>query len=324
MPVPQMSQMHELVRNQFVSHKLKIPPDWQPPSPGSLLELHYKKFAFKPEELLTIPGLPGKPNLFSASTANHYHTEAQKFLISKYDDFMNHTTTQLCDVWDKWQKSATITNVVVNGPVATGGQLVGPPMLPMLMAKVPLQRMMAKYYTVATTVLSTAWMAFQSSVKIPALPLYPQLAMFPGPSVPPFANTVQVPVGQLAHMPNFLSKYVTQKAMVSMLDHKEAEYKERIQRALGNAKSKVMGRMPSLPGVNGTWLDTPPMPTGPFAGELFDSISHAFENCFNQWKSSTLVSKLMVTGPVPSFAPPATPAGPIVGGLANMIPGGLT
>lgn len=319
-----MSQMHELVRNQFVSFKLKVPPDWQEPMAGSQLELHYKQFAFKPADLVTTPGLPGKPSLFGASSVNQMHTAAQKMLIAKFDEFMEHTTKQICDVWSKWQASATITNVVVNGPVAMGGQLVGPPLLPMLLGQVPVHQMMAKYYTVVSTVISTAWQQFISSVKIPSLPLYPQLAAFPGPMVPPMPNPVQVPFAALTQAQNFLSKTVLKSAMIASLAHKEEEFKERIERTLMDVKSKVASRMPTLPSMNNSWMQTPRLPTAPFAGELFDSITDAFEKCYNQWKASTMITNLMVTGPVPSFAPPAVPAGPIVGGIANMVPGGLT
>jgi hypothetical protein len=61
----------------------------------------------------------------------------------------------------------------------------------------------------------------------------------------------------------------------------------------------------------------------PYHVELFDSIADAFEKCFAVWQSTTMVTKVMGTGAVPSFAPPATPAGPVVGGTGNMTPGGF-
>jgi hypothetical protein len=36
-----------------------------------------------------------------------------------------------------------------------------------------------------------------------------------------------------------------------------------------------------------------------------------------------MVTNVLGTGPVPTFAPPYVPVGPVVGGIANMPPGGL-
>jgi hypothetical protein len=57
--------------------------------------------------------------------------------------------------------------------------------------------------------------------------------------------------------------------------------------------------------------------------ELFDGIADAFEKCFQIWQISTLVTNVLGTGPVPSFAPPVAPVGPVVAGVGNMIPGGF-
>jgi hypothetical protein len=38
---------------------------------------------------------------------------------------------------------------------------------------------------------------------------------------------------------------------------------------------------------------------------------------------STMVTNVLGTGPVPTFAPPYVPVGPVVGGVANQVPGGM-
>ena len=45
-------------------------------------------------------------------------------------------------------------------------------------------------------------------------------------------------------------------------------------------------------------------PMAPFHKELFEAISDAFEKCYNIWKVSTMVTNVLGTGPVPTFAPP--------------------
>jgi hypothetical protein len=57
--------------------------------------------------------------------------------------------------------------------------------------------------------------------------------------------------------------------------------------------------------------------------ELFDCIAGAFEKCFTLWQTTTMVTNVLGTGPVPTFAPPFVPVGPVVAGVGNMLPGGF-
>jgi hypothetical protein len=45
---------------------------------------------------------------------------------------------------------------------------------------------------------------------------------------------------------------------------------------------------------------------------------------FDVWAASTLVTNVMALGPVPSYAPPYVPVGPVMGGMVLPIPGVLT
>src|SRR5438309_1204142 len=104
MPAPIATDMHQLITTKFGSFKLKIPVDWK----GAITELHYKQFAFKDGHLFTSPNIPGIPVHFGAGALNKYHTEAQKFIISKVQNFMKHTTEHLCKSWGNWHQTATI------------------------------------------------------------------------------------------------------------------------------------------------------------------------------------------------------------------------
>jgi len=63
---------------------------------------------------------------------------------------------------------------------------------------------------------------------------------------------------------------------------------------------------------------------GPGNESLCEAIGDAFEKSVNLWKVSTMVTNVMGTGPVPTFAPPYVPTGPVVGGIGTMLPGGFT
>ena len=56
-------------------------------------------------------------------------------------------------------------------------------------------------------------------------------------------------------------------------------------------------------------------PTALHASDLFDAISKAFETVFPMFKATTLVNNVLGTGPVPTFAPPVVPVGPVLGGI---------
>ncbi|HRC58097.1 MAG TPA: hypothetical protein PKU97_19370, partial [Kofleriaceae bacterium] len=64
-------------------------------------------------------------------------------------------------------------------------------------------------------------------------------------------------------------------------------------------------------------------PQAPFHSQLFEAIATAFEQCYNLWKVSTMVTKVMGMGAIPTFAPPIVPAGPVIG-TATMMPSGFT
>ena len=56
---------------------------------------------------------------------------------------------------------------------------------------------------------------------------------------------------------------------------------------------------------------------------LYEAVAEAFEQAFQLWRVSTMVTNVLGTGPVPTFAPPYVPVGPVVGGVGIMPPGGF-
>lgn len=57
------------------------------------------------------------------------------------------------------------------------------------------------------------------------------------------------------------------------------------------------------------------------ASDIFDAVSKAFETVFLTFKSSTMMQNVLGTGPVPTFAPPFVPIGPVLAGVGNGPPG---
>lgn len=276
MPAPQASMMQQLARAKFMSFNLKVPANWQNPSDQD----QYDR-AFQASEKNTAPGAPP---LFQPATMNKYHTDAQKMHVAKIGAFIDGTCSAICSAWSQWQSLATMTGIMVNGPTASLGQIIGPPLQPLILMSAPkASPMELKYSNVIATVISTGWLSFTATVKIPGLPFYPAFAAFPGPLAPPMPN-VPVPFAALTQVPVSISANVLKMQMVGQLGD----------------------------------------PQAPFHAELFESIATAFEQCYNTWKVSTMVTNVLGTGPIPTFAPPFVPVGPVVGGTAVMTPAGFT
>lgn len=124
---------------------------------------------------------------------------------------------------------------------------------------------------------------FEQGVKVPGLPWYPTFAAFPGPVAPP--------------MPNAPTPLMTIAA----------------------------GGAAALKGdqVRNAIVQKLPTPRPPGSEQVAGAVAAALEAAVVMWLASTMVTNVMGSGSVPTFAPPYVPVGPVVGGLGNMVPGGL-
>jgi hypothetical protein len=229
--------------------------------------------------------VPGTPPLFIAASANKYHTDTQKMLIAKIGSFLDQTCSAICSAWSTWQSTVTMSGIIINGPAISLGQLVGAPWQMTIMGAgaVSTPNLM-KFTKVIASVISQAWTMFQSSVTFASpFPAFPAFAAFPGPVAPPIPSQVPIPFMSLFQVPVSLQAALLKTQMIGQLGD----------------------------------------PQAPFAPQIFEAISTAFEQCFDIWKTTTIVTKIMGTGPIPTFAPPFVPVGPVVMGTGNMLPTGL-
>jgi hypothetical protein len=253
MPAPIASAVQQLARLKFTSFNLTVPTSWKDPQ-GDAGDQYGR--AFKPNEKMSTPGMPP---LFQAATMNKYHTDTQKMHIAKVGAFIDGICSAICSAWSKWQSTATLVGVVITGPAALGGQIVGPPLTPLILAEAPKATPMElKYSTVIATVIGTAWLTFTATVKVAGPMWYPGFLLVPAPSLPPLPN-VPCPFAALIQVPVSISASVLKMQMVGQLAD----------------------------------------PQAPFSAELFESISDAFEKTYNLWKVSTLVNNVMGVGAGP-------------------------
>jgi hypothetical protein len=134
-------------------------------------------------------------------------------------------------------------------------------------------------------VFGTAWTQFQATIMIPGLPFYPAYAAFPGPMAPPMPNP---PVPLAALSPSGMS-IISGPAL----------------------KGQMVGQHGGKP-------------TDQNMQQIYDAVTDAIDKCFKIWLPSTMVNNVLATvAPVPTFAPPYVPVGPVVGGVGMMAPGGF-
>jgi hypothetical protein len=280
MPAPAAAMMSELAKMQFRTFAIKLPVDWNQPS-GDPAGGHYAR-AFDPSELVTVPPVV-PPGLFFPVSMNKYHCDTAREMSDKFTNFIDGICGAICSAWSQWQSTATLAGVIINGPTASMGQVVGPPLTPLIMASAPKATPQEiKYSSAVAQAIGTGWLSYTATIKVPGLPWYPAFAAFPGPVAPPTPN-VPTPVITLTQATASVSKSVLKAQMIGALADPKAFHHQ----------------------------------------ELFDSIADAFEKCLQVWQVSTQVMNVLGTGPIPTFAPPFVPVGPVVGGVGVMPPGGF-
>jgi len=280
MAAPQGSAMAMFAKQQFASFQITVPQKWQDPQ-DKMASDHYPQ-AFEEDEK-SVPSPIGMPLLFQTATANRYHTDNAQELHDRFSDYFDGICAAICQAWSAWQSAAAMSGVVVNAVTASGGQLTGPPWLPVILGSAPMDTdMEAKYSKAIAGAIHDGWQSYQSSINVPGLPWYPSFAAVPAPVAPPAPNT-PVPVAALAQVTASVGKPALKQSMISSFGDPQAQYHK----------------------------------------ELFDAVADAFEKCFQIWQASTMVTEVIGTGPVPSFNPPWVPVGPVVGGTGTMPPGGL-
>jgi hypothetical protein len=277
MPAPQDAIFSNLSKLQFISHQIKLPFKWKG------WDKDYLKAFAKEEMSAVLAALSPSTAAFMSMSTNVYHAATQKNISQLHFNFMDGISKAITTAWAQFHSMATLTNVIVNGPVASGGMVVGPDLEPLIMALAPkLTPMNLLYSKVVAKAIGDHFKQFIATIKVPGLPWYPSFAAFPGPVAPPTPN-IPASLSQLINVPALVSQNVLGKKMIAILN--------------------AAGALHHV--------------------ELFDGIAAAFEKCVKMWTTATMVTNVLATGPIPTFAPPVVPAGPVVAGLGNMTPGGF-
>jgi hypothetical protein len=196
------------------------------------------------------------------------------------------TLTKLCreafrDAVNDWLGKARIRGGQVNGPnaILMPGCLASDANIEatILMKLVPAQAPPEIARAFAKE-LAGAWNAWASGFQLQMPGAYPPFAAFPGPVAPPMPTSRPFPV--------------------------------------------ALGASPGEVGLKSTVLALKlTQVVRPYSGKLTGSADQALktfaawvESSFTEWKSMAMLTGVQGKGPVPTFAPPYVPVGPVIGG----------
>ena len=258
------------------------------------------KFVFLPTDWsLPIPGLqfedafkafelwvpPNSPlNLFREITLNKYHVDTAKIIGKEFEVYIKDICDAICDAIVMWTTLSMFTGVVINGPV--GNLMQGGLMGPPLLPFILMSAPMdtPMQLKYSMAIANAVSTAWQTwQSGLTGTLMYPAFAAFPGPMAPPMPAIPQP-------FAAFSSPGESQFSPSTLKSAMEANFGD---------------------------------PTALHATELFESLAKAFNVVFQMYKPMTLVLLVLGMGPIPTFAPPFVPVGPVAGGSSIPTPGAL-
>jgi len=275
---------------KFFSAGLKLPVSWSAPS-GQDGSRQYGD-ALKPDEKIGIPQLI--PPWFMPAEPQKYFQDSCDKTGKEFKDFHDTILDAIGFAHNMWKLQAKFQNlqIMAVSAIGTPGCLDGPE-LESLIKNAPMVAAYtgnkAKYRDAVAAGVSKCFKDWQGQVMVPGLPWYPAFAAFPGPMAPPMPN---IPTPLIACPSAMMAKIVApmdmKKAMIDALD--------------GGVKDKDKDKHHEA---------------------LFDAIATVLSLAFMMWLPMQQVMLVLGKGPIPTFAPPFVPVGPVIGGDNIAVPGHL-
>ncbi len=289
--MPSLNCINQIAYVKFYANMKKLPVDFQKPQ-GDPEGKQYDD-AFKPADKIAIPQTI--PPMFMAAEPNKYYQESCDKIGKDFQDFIDAAIDGVKFAMDMWRLSSGYQNLTGVGPSVIGApgclKTMGPALdmvcqnAPQWQSWSPKKREnFQKYSDAVAKGLGKVFKDFQDKVMIPGLPWCPAFTFFPGPMAPPMPIQAGTPMITClsALVAKILTPEMIKSAMVDELD--------------GGVKDKDKGK---------------------FHEALFDALGTCFSMAFTIWLPSQMVQLVMLGGPIPSFAPPYVPGGPV---MANICP----
>ena len=241
--------------------------------------------AFAPSEHM---GVPEPGCYFWAASTNQYHVDQCTSLGREFKEFTHTMIDGISTALDLWRVKAQFQNLTINAVNVTGspGCLFGPPLAPdiKMLSYPTATNYLKRWRDAVANGVSECWKAWADQVTVPGLAAYPAFAAFPAPVTPPMPNT---PFPLVACTSAGLTKMTPMSLKTAM------------ENAFEGGGS-----------------------TGQFSS-VANAIGTALSTAFMAWLPVQMVNNVMGMGPVPTYAPPLLPVGPVVMGFTIPQPGHL-
>jgi len=279
--------MNPLCDVTFVAQMKMIPHDWKQPQ-GETPSGHYNDHCDAGDHM----AIPTPACYFWAKSTQKHHVDSAKDVGDKFKDFCHNMLDGIKFAVDMWRLQAKFKDLKVMAVSAIGapGCLDGPELksniknAPMVAPMASWGDNISDWIDCVATGVSDSWKEWQSKVTVPGLPWYPAFAAFPSPMAPPMPN---VPTPLIACPAPGMAKMTA--PMI---------------------KDAICGNFS---------LDDPDDQFGAMAM----AIGTALATAFLAWLPSQQCMLVLGKGPIPSFAPPYVPVGPVLGGDNIPTPGHL-
>lgn len=289
--MPALTLIKPLGQTAFFAHQFKLPVDFKPARGFPNVD-HYPQ-AFQERDLGVSPQLM-PPWFLPAEPGNKYYQETCDKIGKEFKDFHDTMLDAVVFAHDMWRLQAMFKSIQVMAVSAIGtpGCLFGPELEPLIKtapACAAFTGHKAKHRDAVAKGVSKCFKDWQDQVTVPGLPWYPAFAAFPGPMAPPTPN---VPTPLIACVSAMVTSIVAPMPMKqAMCDALDSELKDK--------------------------------DTDKHFEALYEAIATVLTMAFTTWLPAQQVMNVLGTGPIPTFAPPFVPCGPVVGGSVIPAPGVL-
>jgi hypothetical protein len=275
----------------FLSGGHKLPGQFKAPA-NKTAQDHYGK-AWKPENKVAIPQLI-PPWFMPAESGNKDYQDTCDKIGNDFKSFHDAMLDAVVFAHTKWKAMAKFKDIKVMAVSAIGapGCLDGPALesdIKNAPTCASFSGNKAKHRDAVAKGVSKCFKDWQDKVMVPGLPWYPAFAAFPGPMAPPMPN---VPTPLIACPSAMMTAICAPSSMASEMDS----------------------------ALDGGLKDKDP---DKHFQSLHKAIATVLSVAFTMWLPMQQVMLVMGKGPIPTFAPPYVPVGPVVGGDIISAPGHL-
>ncbi len=226
---------------------------------------------------------PVPPGLVQAASNDKRDVDLQTSANNEYGAFIDQMSQAIVQAVDLWRQTVYLEGVVINGVTATGGALKGPALADLLTPHAPRVGLFGKAQTHATALVNAIGQGWHQAV-----------GMVTVPGMPWYPTFAVFPGPMVPPTPNVPFPLVSLRFSLAFLNSNLLKT-QALQRIQGGAVFA--------------------------ADELFTAICVGLESALEVWIPAQMVTNVLGTGPVPTFAPPYVPVGPVVGGYVLPNPG---